>query len=374
MRKKLIIAPMVLSLLLSFQTFSYGEEKNASKGSDNAAASSENKRQLNVGNYREIESGMEPVVYQPSHVEGRTSNGLSNPLRGLYTTGITDTTPITYTIGAPVMNTPKVYLIWYGSWKTTPVAPASAPVSKDYSNFMLKLLKDLAGSTRWSNIIQPYYSKINSIKKNIGALAASTTANQVFIPTNTATYGSSLSQSSILKIAKAGFPTVDANGVYLVLTSADISVPGFNAGTIQFCGWHSFEQASGRKYGFVGDSANATWCQPQTTSQNGAGPDAVASVLVHEIEEAVTDPQLNAWWSSQSNGSENADKCAWSWGLTNTTSNTVNASNYSWGSTSTNYLIQQEFKLGTITPLAIKNNRTGVTTNYDSATGTCALN
>jgi len=40
----------------------------------------------------------------------------------------------------------------------------------------------------------------------------------------------------------------------------------------------------------------------------------MASVIAHELEEAVTDPDLNAWWDT--NGAENADKCAWTFGTT----------------------------------------------------------
>ena len=36
------------------------------------------------------------------------------------------------------------------------------------------------------------------------------------------------------------------------------------------------------------------------------------SVVAHELEEAVTDPELNAWYDSR--GAENADKCAWTFG------------------------------------------------------------
>ena len=42
-------------------------------------------------------------------------------------------------------------------------------------------------------------------------------------------------------------------------------------------------------------------------------------VLAHELEEAVTDPDLNAWFDSK--GYENADKCAWTFGTTHTVAN-----------------------------------------------------
>ena len=42
----------------------------------------------------------------------------------------------------------------------------------------------------------------------------------------------------------------------------------------------------------------------------------MASVIAHELEEAATDPDLNAWYDSR--GYENADKCAWTFGTTYT--------------------------------------------------------
>jgi len=64
----------------------------------------------------------------------------------------------------------------------------------------------------------------------------------------------------------------------------------------------------------------------------------MASIIAHELEEAVTDPNLNAWYDSR--GQENADKCAWTFGTTYTTSNGSKA-NMSLGGL--NYLIQQNW-------------------------------
>ena len=38
----------------------------------------------------------------------------------------------------------------------------------------------------------------------------------------------------------------------------------------------------------------------------------MVSIVAHELEEATTDPDLNAWYDSS--GNENADKCAWTFG------------------------------------------------------------
>ena len=66
----------------------------------------------------------------------------------------------------------------------------------------------------------------------------------------------------------------------------------------------------------------------------------MASILAHELEEAVTDPDLNAWFDSA--GAENGDKCAWTFGTTYTTSNGALA-NVHWGSR--DYLIQRNWSI-----------------------------
>ena len=73
------------------------------------------------------------------------------------------------------------------------------------------------------------------------------------------------------------------------------------------------------KYSFVGNSDRCpSGCEWQTNSPNGdSGADGMASVMAHEAEETVTDPDLNAWYDSS--GAENADKCAWKFGPTSTT-------------------------------------------------------
>lgn len=106
----------------------------------------------------------------------------------------------------------------------------------------------------------------------------------------------------------------NANGVYFVLTSSDVAeTSGF---CTRYCGWHTAATlSSGRvRYSFVGNAARCiTSCAAQTTGPNGnAGVDGMASIIAHELEEATTDPDLNAWYDSS--GAENADKCAWTFG------------------------------------------------------------
>src|SRR6185369_13400422 len=94
------------------------------------------------------------------------------------------------------------------------------------------------------------------------------------------------------------------------------------------------------KYAFVGNPDRCpSSCEAQARSPNGnPGADGMASIIAHELEEAVTDPDLNAWYDTR--GQENADKCAWSFGTTATASD-GSISNVTLGSR--NYLIQRNW-------------------------------
>jgi hypothetical protein len=134
--------------------------------------------------------------------------------------------------------------------------------------------------------------------------------------------GSSLTDSQIQSVVSSAISSnrlpKDDNAVYFVLTSADVTASsGFCS---QYCGWHTHGTISGSdiKYSFVGNPDRCpSSCSAQTTSPNGnAGADGMASIIAHELEEAATDPDLNAWYDTR--GYENADKCAWTFGTTYT--------------------------------------------------------
>jgi len=56
------------------------------------------------------------------------------------------------------------------------------------------------------------------------------------------------------------------------------------------------------------------------------------------LEEATTDPDLSAWFDTR--GYENADKCAWTFGMTSTASN---GSQYNVSFNGNKYLIQRNW-------------------------------
>ena len=114
-------------------------------------------------------------------------------------------------------------------------------------------------------------------------------------------------------------PDKSGNGYYAVYTD----IPRGNA---NYCAYHSAGSCGGVPVQFAyffkldGDPG----CDPQDTSGlHSQGLAAIANVSGHELSEARTDPASPAAWYD-SNGSENGDKCAWTFGapLVNFSNNT----------------------------------------------------
>jgi hypothetical protein len=227
--------------------------------------------------------------------------------------------------GGPVMTATKnVYYIWYGNWSGN-----TAPT------ILTDLMNNLGGSP-YFNINTTYYNGSNQKVSNSVVYAGNTTDNY--------TYGKSLADSQIQQVVSdaitSGRLPKDTSGVYFVLTSSDVTASsGF---CTQYCGWHTHGTIGGSdiKYAFIGNPDRCpSACAAQTTSPNGnAGADGMASIIAHELEEAATDPDLNAWYDRS--GEENADKCAWTFGTESTASN---GSKYNMTLGMRNYLIQQNW-------------------------------
>lgn len=230
-----------------------------------------------------------------------------------------------YYHGGPVMlGTTNVYYIWYGNWS-----------GNTASSILTNLAQSIGGSPYY-NINTTYYDGNNTHVSNAVHYAGSTTDNY--------SQGTSLSdaqiQSVVASAISSGRLPKDTSAVYFVLTSADVTASsGFCS---QYCGWHTHGTISGSdiKYSFIGNPDRCpSSCEEQTTSPNGnAGADGMASIISHELEEAVSDPDLNAWYDRR--GAENADKCAWTYGSTSTASN---GSLYNVTLGGMKYLIQQNW-------------------------------
>ena len=254
-------------------------------------------------------------------VQAVDANGVSNatkPVKGATSNGIS------YHGGALITGGPTVYYIWYGNWQG------------NTATTILTHEAQYIGGTPYFNINTTYYNSAGTHVTNRVAYGGSTSDNY--------SHGTSLSDSAVLSVVSSAITSgrlpKNSSAVYFVLTSKDVNeTSGF---CTNYCGWHDHATISGSdiKYAFVGNAARClSSCAAQSTSPNGnAGADGMASVIAHELEEATTDPDLNAWYDSR--GEENADKCAWTFGTTKTAGN-GSKYNVTWGGT--NYLIQRNW-------------------------------
>lgn len=227
--------------------------------------------------------------------------------------------------GGPLLTAgPNVYYIWYGNWS---------------GNTATTILTDFINSEGGS----PYFN-INTTYYNGSGTHVTNAINYKGSTTDSYSQGTTLSDAGVEAVVanaiSSGKLPKDTGAVYFVLTSQDVNESsGF---CTQYCGWHTNGSIGGSdiKYSFVGNPARCpSACEAQTNSPNGnAGADGMASIVAHELEEATTDPDLNAWYDSR--GEENADKCAWTFGTEYTASN---GSKYNVTLGSRQYLIQQNW-------------------------------
>ncbi len=241
-------------------------------------------------------------------------------------TSLTTGNKIDYHGGPVLLGTTKIYYIWYGNWDASSIS-----ILSNFASYI--------GGSSYFNINTGYFDGIGTSISNSVSLAGSTTNNY--------SRGSNLNDNDIWLIVTKALSTgslpIDSNGVYFVLTSGDVHLSGFGT---SFCGWHTQQTYSNTniQYSFVGnpDPNGLSSCSGghnQSVSPNAnPGADAMASTIAHELDEAVTDPGLNAWYDST--GDEVADKCAWTFGTTYTA---INGSIANMRLGGRDYLIQQNW-------------------------------
>jgi hypothetical protein len=232
---------------------------------------------------------------------------------------------INYHNGPVMLGTINAYYIWYGDW------------SGDSTVDILTDEIENIGGTPWFNINTTYWDKTNKRVSNSVAFKGSTTDDY--------SRGTSLSDSNVFGVVadaiNSGRLPKDANGIYFVITSPDVDeTSGFCS---EYCGWHTYGRLGGTdiKLAFIGGAercSNICTRQRFRSPNDNPGADGMASILAHELSEAVTDPLLNSWYDNR--GQENADKCAWKFGTLFTSANGT-AANVQWGPR--DFLVQQNW-------------------------------
>jgi hypothetical protein len=230
---------------------------------------------------------------------------------------------MTPTSGDGIVN---LYFIWYGNW-------ANGAKASDSQNTR-DLMSALFSTTGLNN---SSYEKVN---QTYGDGKNNVTGSLVLIKQTSDNYsrGKILRDADVEKVVSNAISTGalpnDSHGLYFVLGSSDVAeTSGF---CVKYCGWHSSANLDGLdlKLGFVGNPDRCpSLCEAQATSPNSnSGADGMASVLAHETQESVNDPDGNAWYDAD--GNESSDKCAWKFGPTQTTADgaryNLTLANYHW--------------------------------------------
>lgn len=243
--------------------------------------------------------------------------------------------------GGPVMKgTVPIFIVWYGNWNGTGSNTAATRSAIEH------YVGTLGGSAPML-IDSTYGDNAGNVSGNVtfGGSTIVSSATNLSDATLRTTVGSAISSGRLPN---------NPNGLYLVLTSSNINeTSGF---CTRYCGFHTHATLSGSdiKYAYVGNVDRCpSGCEPQTTGPNSAatgqgGVDGMANVIFHEASEAISDPDLNAWFDSS--GAENGDKCNFNFGTEQTCSTQCSAAgnsarakfNQTFGGN--NYLLQQNWR------------------------------
>jgi hypothetical protein len=196
--------------------------------------------------------------------------------------------------GAVLTHTTHVYYLWYGDWSRS----LALPVLTDFASSL--------GGSPYFNINTTHHDAAGRPVRN--SIVYSGSATDAY------SLGASLTDAGVLDAVKGaihrGALPVDANGVYFVLTAADVDeTSGFCS---DFCSWHNHAKIAGVdiKYAFVGHPGRcpeACELAPGNTPNGDAAADAMVAAVAARINETVTDPDADGWFDAA--GLENTDKC-----------------------------------------------------------------
>jgi hypothetical protein len=125
-------------------------------------------------------------------------------------------------------------------------------------------------------------------------------------------------QTELLKVMGIKGWTGGLTKMFLVFTSSNegscFDSTGSSCAYVQYCAYHSYISAATPIVYGNEPFGNPSICQSGGTPSPNADPaaDTAATAASHEITEAVTDPELDAWFTV--GGSEIGDLCAYNYG------------------------------------------------------------
>jgi hypothetical protein len=228
--------------------------------------------------------------------------------------------------GGPVLLTGTKVVAVY--WASSPIyngGPAAGTGNGSADGSLVGFFLNHLGGSPYFNINSSYTDGTSAHIAN-SVTYTRYWANDVNVPVD----GQNVSDANMVAMLQSGFTsgalTYDPNTLYAIFTAGTVNLGG-GFGT-QYCAYHTHATVNVPALGsrtilyaaMPYDAAYPGACSNGTASPNGdLGADAEVNTLAHETEETTTDMLGTAWFDRR--GYENADKCAWTWGSTYTTSN-----------------------------------------------------
>jgi hypothetical protein len=269
--------------------------------------------------------GIVPLRSAPNAPLFNNGNELNHGNAGTTNSGLTQA-GINYHGGPVLQSGTKVAAVYWASTTIYPGGPTPGSTgsgSADGSNVGF-FLNHVGGS--------PYFNINTSYTDGTGLAIVNSVSYTQFWANNSYNVPSGktrVSDANMIAMLQNGFDTgkltYDPNTLYAIFTQGTVNLGG-GFGT-QYCAYHTHGTVTINGVSktvlyaaMPDDYAHASACSSGLKSPNNdPHADAEVSTLIHEIEETTTDEMGNAWYDSS--GYENADKCAWTWGTTYTTSN-----------------------------------------------------
>lgn len=232
-----------------------------------------------------------------------------------------------YYHGGPVLQSGTKVVSVY--WASSPIyngGPAAGTTGTGGADGSLvgTFLRGLGGS--------PYFNINTTYTDGSGAHVVNSVtyvgywANNANVPAP----GQNVSDADMIAMLQSGFNSgaisYDPGTLYQIFTAGTVNLGGgFGS---QYCAYHTHGTVTinGVSKTVLYSAMPYNMAYPTSCSanlsvwpNNDPGADAEVNTLAHEIEETTTDMMGTAWYDRR--GYENADKCAWKWGSTYTTSN-----------------------------------------------------
>jgi len=242
--------------------------------------------------------------------------------------------------GGPVMLTNKTYTIF---WK-----PAGYTMAPGYDTTINQYFADVAHDSGMGTNVYAAATQYSSIQysSTVGGTYTDTTA---FPASGCPLYSglpvcltdTQLQNEVNSVIATKGWVKNGTNTFFLFTpknVGSCFDSSGSTCAFTYYCAYHGFTNSGTAIYAnqpYVGGVGGCDEGQYPNGSSNQADP--TLNVTSHEHNEAITDPQLNAWYDNQ--GAENGDKCAWTFGAVSGS----NGSEYNQTINGHHYFLQQEW-------------------------------